>query len=71
MANGTQYSHETFSADTALMVDLRFRQISLGSLGSSGGRGGGGGGGGEGGRRLIRTISIEYVPGGHVGGVKQ
>ena len=39
MANGTQYSHETFSADTALMVDLRFRQISLGSLGSSGGGG--------------------------------
>ena len=50
MANGTQYSHETFSADTALMVDLRFRQISLGSLGSSGGGGGAGevgkGGGG-------------------------
>ena len=42
MANGTQYSHETFSADTALLVDLRFRQI---SLGSSGGGGGGGGGG--------------------------
>jgi len=39
MANGTQYSHETFSADTALLVDLRFRQI---SLGSSGGGGGGG-----------------------------
>ena len=49
MANGTQYSHETFTADMALLVDLRFRQISLGSSG----------GGGEGG-----AVEEEKVGGG-------